>query len=59
MTNGPYAGTRQIVYGVGAMGALSTRLLVEKGAVVVGAIGVIERSRSKVGRDLVDVAGLG
>ena len=59
MTNGPYAGTRQIVYDVVAMGALATRLLVEKGAVVVGAIGAIERSPTKVGRDLVDVAGLG
>ena len=38
------------------MGSIITRLLVEKGATVVGAIG---RSPSKVGRDLGEVAGLG
>jgi hypothetical protein len=47
---------RAVVYGVGAMGSILTRLLVEKGAQVVGAIG---RSPSKLGRDLGDVAGLG
>lgn len=56
MTAGPYSGTRVVVYGVGAMGAIVTRLLVDKGADIVGAIG---RSPSKVGRDLGDVAGLG
>jgi 4-hydroxy-tetrahydrodipicolinate reductase len=38
------------------MGAIMTRLLVDKGAKLVGAVG---RSPSKVGRDLGDVAGLG
>jgi 2,4-diaminopentanoate dehydrogenase len=47
---------RVVVYGVGAMGSIMTRLLVEKGATAVGAIG---RSPEKVGRDLGDVAGLG
>ncbi len=46
---------RVIVYGVGAMGATVTRLLLDKGARIVGAIG---RSPAKVGRDLGDVAGL-
>jgi len=56
MTAQPFSGIRVIVYGVGAMGAIATRLLVDKGADIVGAIG---RSPSKVGRDLGDVAGLG
>lgn len=56
MTDGPFVGTRVVVYGVGAMGAIVTRLLVDKGATIVGANG---RSPSKVGRDLGDVAGLG
>lgn len=47
---------RAIVYGVGAMGSILTRLLLDKGVRIVGAIG---RSREKVGRDLGDVAGLG
>ena len=47
---------RAVVYGVGAMGSIVTRLLVEKGAQLVGAVG---RSPAKVGRDLGDVAGLG
>lgn len=47
---------RVVVYGVGAMGAIMTRLLVDKGARLVGAVG---RSSMKVGRDLGDVAGLG
>ena len=38
------------------MGSIVTRLLVEKGAQLVGAVG---RSPAKVGRDLGDVAGLG
>ncbi|WP_050930163.1 hypothetical protein [Aestuariivita boseongensis] len=53
---GPFSGIRVVVYGVGAMGAIATRLLVEKGAKIVGAVG---RSPSKVGRDLGEVAGLG
>lgn len=56
MIVGPFSGTRVVVYGVGAMGAIATRLLVDKGAEIVGAIG---RSPSKVGRDLGDVAALG
>lgn len=56
MTAGSISGTRVVVYGVGAMGAIATRLLVDKGAEIVGAVG---RSQSKVGRDLGDVAGLG
>jgi 4-hydroxy-tetrahydrodipicolinate reductase len=47
---------RAVVYGVGAMGSILTRLLVEKGAQLVGAVG---RSPAKVGRDLGEVAGLG
>lgn len=47
---------RAVVYGVGAMGSIIARLLVEKGAEVVGAIA---RSPEKVGRDLGEVAGLG
>lgn len=50
------AGVRAIVYGVGAMGSIMARLLLEKGVEVVGAIA---RSPEKVGRDLGDVAGLG
>ena len=56
MTSLPFSDTRVVVYGVGAMGALATRLLVEKGAKIIGAVG---RSSSKVGRDLGEVAGLG
>ncbi|MGI9569103.1 MAG: dihydrodipicolinate reductase, partial [Desulfobulbia bacterium] len=47
---------RVIVYGVGAMGSIITRLLLEKSVDIVGAIG---RSPNKVGRDLGDVAGIG
>ena len=47
---------RAIVYGVGAMGAIMTRLMIEKGVEIVGAIA---RSPDKVGCDLGDVAGLG
>ena len=47
---------RAIVYGVGAMGSILTRLLLDKGVQIVGAVG---RSPEKVGRDLGDVAGLG
>lgn len=47
---------RVIVYGVGAMGSIVTRLLLDKGAKIVGAVG---RSPDKVGRDLGEVADLG
>jgi hypothetical protein len=47
---------RAVVYGVGEMGSIVTRLLVERGAEIVGAIA---RSETKVGRDLGEVAGLG
>jgi 4-hydroxy-tetrahydrodipicolinate reductase len=47
---------RGIVYGVGAMGAIMARLMLEKGVEIVGAVA---RSPEKVGRDLGDVAGLG
>ena len=47
---------RAIVYGVGAMGKVMARLLVDRGCEVVGAIA---RSPEKVGRDLGEVAGLG
>lgn len=45
-----------VVYGVGAMGCLAARLMLEKGVDIVGAIA---RSPAKVGRDLGDIAGLG
>ena len=47
---------RAVVYGVGAMGSLATRLLLERGVQIVGAIA---RSPDKVGKDLGEVAGLG
>jgi len=47
---------RAIVYGVGAMGSILTRLLLDKEVDIVGAIG---RSSKKVGGDLGEVAGLG
>jgi len=46
---------RAIVYGVGKQGKAITRLMVEKGIEVVGAIGHV----SNVGKDLGEVAGLG
>ncbi|MBN9462922.1 MAG: hypothetical protein J0H00_17080 [Burkholderiales bacterium] len=46
---------RAIVYGVGEMGRITTRLLVDKGVRIVGAIG----NRNNIGRDLGEVAGLG
>jgi secondary-alkyl amine dehydrogenase [NAD(P)+] len=46
---------RAIVYGVGAMGSIMARLLLDKGVEIVGAVG---RSSDKVGRDLAEVAGL-
>lgn len=47
---------RAILFGVGAMGTLLTRLLVDKNVEIVGALAV---SPSKVGRDLGEVVGLG
>lgn len=47
---------RVIVYGVGARGSIMTRLLLDKGVQIVGAVG---RSSDKVGRDLGEVVGLG
>jgi 2,4-diaminopentanoate dehydrogenase len=44
-----------VVFGVGAMGSILTRLLLEKGATITGAIA---RSPAKIGRDLGDVARL-
>ena len=44
---------RAIVYGVGAMGSIVTRLLLDKGVQITGAIA---RSPEKVGRDLGDAA---
>jgi len=47
---------KAIVYGVGAMNSVATRLMLEKGVDIVGALA---RSPEKVGRDLGEVAGLG
>ena len=47
---------RAIVYGVGAMGSIVARLLLDRGVEIVGAVA---RSPEKVGRDLGEVAGLG
>jgi 2,4-diaminopentanoate dehydrogenase len=47
---------KAIVYGVGAMNSVATRMMLEKGVDIVGALA---RSPEKVGRDLGDVAGLG
>lgn len=47
---------KAVVYGVGAMNSIATRLMLEKGVDVVGALA---RSPDKVGRDLGEVAGLG
>ena len=47
---------KAIVYGVGAMNSVATRLMIEKGVDIVGALA---RSPEKVGHDLGDVAGLG
>jgi 4-hydroxy-tetrahydrodipicolinate reductase len=52
----PAREVRAIVYGVGAMGSLLTRLLLDKGVQITGAVG---RSPEKVGRDLGEVARLG
>ena len=47
---------RAVIYGVGDMGILLTRLLLDKGVDIVGAVA---RSANKVGRDLGEVADLG
>jgi hypothetical protein len=47
---------KAVVYGVGAMNSVATRLMLEKGVDIVGALA---RSPEKVGRDLGEVAGLG
>ena len=47
---------KAIVYGVGAMNSVATRLMLEKGVDIVGALA---RSPAKVGHDLGEVAGLG
>jgi len=46
---------KAVVYGVGAMNSVATRMMLEKGVDIVGALA---RSPDKVGRDLGDVAGL-
>lgn len=48
-------GTRAVIYGVGHVGAIAARLMVEKGIEIVGAI---NRAGPKVGRDLGDLAGM-
>lgn len=45
---------KAIVYGVGTMGKIMTKLMVEKGVIIVGAIGHV----ANVGSDLGEVAGL-
>lgn len=45
---------KAIVYGVGAMGTIMTRLMVEKGVDIVGAIGHV----ANIGKDLGEVTGL-
>lgn len=47
---------RAIVYGPGQMGAIMTKMMVEKGVTIVGAI---NRNPEMVGKDLGEVAGLG
>jgi 4-hydroxy-tetrahydrodipicolinate reductase len=47
---------KAVVYGVGAMNSIITRMLLEKGVDIVGALA---RSPEKVGSDLGEVAGLG
>jgi 2,4-diaminopentanoate dehydrogenase len=46
---------RAVVYGVGAMGSVATRYMLDKGVTIVGAVA---RSPRKVGADLGEVAGL-
>jgi 4-hydroxy-tetrahydrodipicolinate reductase len=47
---------KAVVYGVGAMNSIATRMMLEKGVDIVGALA---RSPEKVGRDLGEVASLG
>jgi 4-hydroxy-tetrahydrodipicolinate reductase len=47
---------KAVVYGVGAMNSVATRMMLEKGVDIVGALA---RSPEKVGRDLGEVADLG
>lgn len=47
---------KAVVYGVGSMGSVASRMMLEKGVDIVGALA---RSPEKVGRDLGEVAGLG
>jgi 4-hydroxy-tetrahydrodipicolinate reductase len=47
---------RAVVFGVGAMGSVATRLMREQGIEIVGALA---RSPEKIGRDLGEVTGLG
>lgn len=47
---------KAVVYGVGAMNSVATRMMLEKGVDIVGALA---RSPEKVGHDLGEVAGLG
>jgi hypothetical protein len=47
---------KAVIYGVGAMNSISTRMLLDKDVDIVGAI---SRSEEKVGRDLGDLTGLG
>jgi 4-hydroxy-tetrahydrodipicolinate reductase len=47
---------KAVVYGVGAMNSIATRMMLEKGVDIVGALA---RSPEKVGKDLGEVAGLG
>jgi len=44
-----------VVYGVGAMNSITTRMMLEKGVNIVGALA---RSPEKVGKDLGEVAAL-
>lgn len=46
---------KAVVYGVGAMNSIATRMMLDKGVDIVGALA---RSPEKVGRDLGEVAGL-
>jgi len=50
------SGIRVIVYGVGSLNRIAVRLLVEKGADIVGAV---NRAGPKIGRDVGELAGLG
>jgi 4-hydroxy-tetrahydrodipicolinate reductase len=47
---------KAVVYGVGAMNSIATRMMLQKGVDIVGALA---RSPEKVGKDLGEVAGLG